>query len=102
MSKIILLAESLLPISFPLLNGYALIIEKENIIGIETISKAEKTYPYAKRIIIEGAVIMPGLVNLHTHLELSGLKGKFSEGMDFFEWIKELVEQKRKMTKRNI
>jgi len=48
MSKIILLAESLLPISFPLLNGYALIIEKENIIGIETISKAEKTYPYAK------------------------------------------------------
>lgn len=100
MSKIILFAEKLLPISSPPVEGYALIIEKENIVDVEAISSAEKRNPYAKRIKIENAVIMPGLINLHTHLELSGLKGKLSENMDFFEWIKELVKQKMKITKR--
>ncbi len=36
------------------------------------------------------AVIMPGLVNAHTHLELSWLRGRVPPAADFVDWIKQL------------
>jgi len=39
------------------------------------------------------AVILPGLVNVHTHLELTALRGAV-EDLPFFEWIRRLVEMK--------
>lgn len=100
MSKTILFAEKVLPISSPPLDGYALIIEEDCIVDIKTISEAERRNPYANRIILEGAVIMPGLINLHTHLELSSLKGRFQEGIDFFVWLSELVRIKKSMKRK--
>lgn len=100
MSKSILIAEKVLPISSPPLDGYAVIIEGDTIIDVETIPLSEKKHPNAKRIDFGRATIMPGLINLHTHLELSGLKGCFPEGIDFFEWIPKLIERKARMTKK--
>jgi len=39
------------------------------------------------------AIILPGLVNVHTHLELTVLRGAI-EDLPFFEWIRRLVELK--------
>jgi 5-methylthioadenosine/S-adenosylhomocysteine deaminase len=39
------------------------------------------------------AVILPGLVNVHTHLELTTLRGAV-EDLPFFEWIRRLVNLK--------
>jgi cytosine/adenosine deaminase-related metal-dependent hydrolase len=36
------------------------------------------------------AVIMPGLVNAHTHLELSWLRGRVPPAATFVDWIKQL------------
>jgi len=40
-------------------------------------------------------VIMPGLVNAHTHLSLSALAGKVEPGSGFLTWIRELIEVRR-------
>jgi cytosine/adenosine deaminase-related metal-dependent hydrolase len=42
---------------------------------------------------LEDAVILPGLINTHTHLELTGFEGRVSE-RDFAVWIRRLRELK--------
>jgi cytosine/adenosine deaminase-related metal-dependent hydrolase len=41
----------------------------------------------------DDAILLPGLVNAHTHLELTGL-GSGPPGPDFAEWIRQLRERK--------
>jgi 5-methylthioadenosine/S-adenosylhomocysteine deaminase len=40
-----------------------------------------------------GAVLLPGLVNTHTHLELTGFEGQ-NEESDFPTWIRRIIELK--------
>jgi cytosine/adenosine deaminase-related metal-dependent hydrolase len=42
------------------------------------------------------AVLMPGLVNAHTHLELSGLRGAVAGGRGFVPWLDELLRVRAK------
>ena len=40
------------------------------------------------------AVLMPGLVNAHTHLELSHLRGVISPAPDFLSWVRPLIARR--------
>jgi cytosine/adenosine deaminase-related metal-dependent hydrolase len=46
---------------------------------------------------IESAAILPGLVNTHTHLELTGFEGRVA-GIEFATWIRQLRELKTTRT----
>jgi len=46
-----------------------------------------------EQVVLPGAVLLPGLVNAHTHLELTGLEGQVEDD-DFVAWIATLRARK--------
>lgn len=43
-------------------------------------------------------VILPALINAHTHLELSALRGQITPGLGFVEWVKALLALKEALS----
>jgi 5-methylthioadenosine/S-adenosylhomocysteine deaminase len=91
---VILTARYVLPItSSPIVNG-AIAIEKDRIVAIGTRTEIQSRYPHAVVRDFGEAVLLPGLVNVHTHLELTALRGRL-ENLPFQKWIGNLVRYKR-------
>ncbi len=55
------------------------------------IEKIGRTPPRRADIDFGDAVLVPGFVNAHTHLELSGLRGKIAPRAGFVDWLEQLV-----------
>jgi aminodeoxyfutalosine deaminase len=47
------------------------------------------------------AVIVPGLINAHTHLELTGLHNQLTQFTSFTDWIKQLINKRRLWTQED-
>jgi aminodeoxyfutalosine deaminase len=43
-------------------------------------------------------VILPALINAHTHLELSALKGRIAPGMNFLPWVERVLALRESLT----
>lgn len=86
----IITADFVLPISGePIKNG-AIVIEADRIQAVGPKQTMVAAYP-DKRVLDSGrAIVMPGLANLHTHLEYTDL-GPLSEPQTFLPWIQRLV-----------
>jgi cytosine/adenosine deaminase-related metal-dependent hydrolase len=51
---------------------------------------------------VGNAVLLPGLVNAHTHLDLSGLRGQTPAGSDFTGWLRAVVQHRRSLTSEQV
>lgn len=95
----ILAAEWVLPISFPPIRDGALAIQDDLIVSVGTLDRVRTEFPDSPVSDLGGAALLPGFVNVHTHLELTRFRDTL-EIADFPSWIAELVRRKREETTR--
>jgi 5-methylthioadenosine/S-adenosylhomocysteine deaminase len=83
----------------PIANGAVLIDERGRIAAIGP-DHAVPRPPDALSEDQDGVALIPGLVNTHTHLELTGFAG-MAEETDFWLWIKKIIALKATRTEED-
>lgn len=91
-----LTARWIFPVSGPPLAEGMVTIEGSRLIGVEPAGSGRADLD------LGNAAILPGLVNAHTHLDLSGLRGKCPPGPDFTDWLSGVIRHRRSQTSEQI
>jgi cytosine/adenosine deaminase-related metal-dependent hydrolase len=69
----------------------------EKILDIDDADKLKKRFPDAEFSDLgKGSVLMPGLINVHLHLEFSSNKNQLDYG-DFITWLKSVIAKRDKL-----
>jgi cytosine/adenosine deaminase-related metal-dependent hydrolase len=94
-------ARYLLPIATPPVEDGALLVDNGRILAVAPRHELTAAFPRAAVVVYESALILPPLVNAHTHLELTDFPvwaefaGLPSPPGDFVDWITHLVQVRR-------
>ena len=91
---LILTARWLLPITSPPIVNGAIAVSGDTIAAVGTLADLQSRFPDAVVRDLGLAAILPGFINVHSHLELSVFRGRL-EMPGFQQWISELVRLKR-------
>jgi aminodeoxyfutalosine deaminase len=91
-----LAARWIIPVSSPPIADGILAIAEERIVSVEP--RAGRTVD----IDLGDVAILPGFVNAHTHLDLSGLRGKCPPCADFTAWLRQVIAHRRGMSPQQI
>jgi 5-methylthioadenosine/S-adenosylhomocysteine deaminase len=85
-------ARWILPIASPAIENGAVAVEGSRIVGVGTRDELSSQFVEAQVRDFDEAAIMPGLVNAHSHLELTAMRGYLErEEGDFPAWLKKLT-----------
>ncbi|KAB2880991.1 amidohydrolase family protein [bacterium] len=93
----IFLTDWILPItSSKIKNGAVVIDDYDRILDFGSRQDILKKYSDKNIQVAESknSIIMPGLVNAHTHLELSMMKGVIPRGLNFSDWVFEAITKR--------
>lgn len=82
-----------LPIISAVIPNGALAVDGDQITAVGSREDVFAQFPEATVRELGNAVILPGLVNAHTHLELTSMRGFLEDReMDFFAWLRKLTK----------
>jgi 5-methylthioadenosine/S-adenosylhomocysteine deaminase len=85
-------ARWVVPVSVPPVEDGAVAVEGARIVAVGARADVCAQFPDATTEDFGAAALMPGLVNCHTHLELTALRGFLeAEEGDFFAWLRKLT-----------
>jgi len=85
-------ARHLLPVSSPHVVDGAVAVDGGRIVAAGARAEVVAAHPDAEVDDRGDAVLIPGLVNAHTHLELSWMAGKIPTGIDYVSWVRALID----------
>jgi cytosine/adenosine deaminase-related metal-dependent hydrolase len=100
-------ASYLYPVASPPVAGGAIAVEGGRIVDIGPLDRLKMEYS-APVTEFPGCVIMPGLVNAHTHLELTHFSSwKLRKGIDYsprtyVDWVIQVIKIRRSLTRREL
>lgn len=96
-------ARWVLPIISPLIEDGAVAFEESTIIAVGPRTEIVARFPDARVEDFGEAAILPGLVNAHSHLELTVMRGFLErEENDFFAWLRKLTLARLAMTAEDL
>jgi len=88
----LLSADFILPISAEPIYGGAIAIDGTEIVAVGTQEELAGKFPEVTPENFGEAVIMPGLVNCHSHLEITAMRGFLDDvEADFYSWLMKLT-----------
>jgi 5-methylthioadenosine/S-adenosylhomocysteine deaminase len=73
-----------------LLEDHSVVVRGDTIEEILPRQEAELKWPRAERVDLPGHVLLPGLINAHTHAPMTLLRG-FADDMDLNTWLKDHI-----------
>src|SRR5947207_7638409 len=96
-------ARWLLPIASPMIEDGALAIDGSTIVAVGPRGEIVSAFPNSPIEDFGQAAILPGLINVHSHLELTVMRGFLErEESDFFAWLKKLTTARLAMTPEDL
>ncbi len=87
------------PDQYPL-EDHAILVRGTRIAAIDKKEKILRSFGRDRVLRFQSGVLLPGLVNVHAHLELPRLMGSFRGG-DYASWVLKLLTAKAGMTARD-
>jgi 5-methylthioadenosine/S-adenosylhomocysteine deaminase len=85
-------ARWVVPVSAAPIENGAVAVDGQRIAGVGPHAEIVSRFPDFRVESLGEAIILPGLVNLHTHLELTAMRGYLEkEESDFFAWLRKLT-----------
>lgn len=87
----ILKTRYVVPVDAPVIENAAVELQHGRIVAVGP----ARTFTAAGAVDYGDAVMLPGLVNAHTHLELTTLAGKLPPHADLIDWLRRLVDVRR-------
>lgn len=72
------------------LTGHALAVNEGNILALLPVDEALLRFRPKKTLDLPGQVLMPGLINLHTHAAMSLLRG-YADDLPLMRWLSERI-----------
>jgi len=97
-------AKYLVSADAPPVEGGALLVHGGRIASVATLKEIKRNNPDVKIVDFQDALLVPLLVNAHTHLELTDfehwakLAGEVAPAKNFVDWILRLIRTKRKLS----
>ena len=85
-------ASWVVPIAGEVIEDGAVAVEGSRVVGIGPEAVIRERFPQSHQRRFSQAAIISGLINTHTHLELTAMRGYLeNEESDFFAWLKKLT-----------
>ncbi len=94
MDKFLLSSETVLPISSGPLSDTSLLIVDGVIREIGGINKLKRDHPSTQSINLGKGILLPGLINAHTHLELGWIRKRIGSFHGFTGWLRQIINGK--------